>query len=104
MSARTILKHVYENGGMTQYQYERIDRVLKERERPQWIPVTERLPEVVGRYIVTEKRFAVDDRNHKGRYQTIVEEVTFSNNKWSRANFFEIVAWMPLPEPYEGSH
>lgn len=39
MSARTILKHVYENGGMTQYQYERIDRVLKERERPhgEWI-------------------------------------------------------------------
>lgn len=34
MSARTILKHVYENGGMTEYQYERIDRVLKERERP----------------------------------------------------------------------
>ncbi len=39
MSARTILKHVYENGGMTEYQYERIDRVLKERERPhgEWI-------------------------------------------------------------------
>lgn len=39
MSARTILKHVYENGGMTEYQYERIDRMLKERERPhgEWI-------------------------------------------------------------------
>ena len=39
MSARTILKHVYENGGMTEYQSERIDRVLKEKERPQgeWI-------------------------------------------------------------------
>lgn len=34
MSARTILKHVYENGGMTKYQFDRIDRVLKERERP----------------------------------------------------------------------
>lgn len=39
MSARTILKHVYENGGMTEYQYEKIDRVLKERERPhgEWV-------------------------------------------------------------------
>ena len=38
MSARTILKHVYENGGMTQYQYERIDRVLKEqRPHGEWI-------------------------------------------------------------------
>ena len=42
MSARTILKHVYNNGGMTEYQYERIDRVLKERERPhgEWIKFT----------------------------------------------------------------
>jgi hypothetical protein len=39
VSARTILKHVYENGGMTKYQFDRIDRVLKERERPhgEWI-------------------------------------------------------------------
>lgn len=44
MSVRTILKHVYENGGMTEYQYERIDRVLKERERPhgEWIDITGR--------------------------------------------------------------
>lgn len=43
MSARTILKHVYENGGMTEYQFERIDRVLKERERPhgEWKPLGE---------------------------------------------------------------
>ena len=43
MSARTILKHVYENGGMTEYQYERIDRVLKERERPhgEWIDLSD---------------------------------------------------------------
>lgn len=45
MSARTILKHVYENGGMTEYQYERIDRLLKERERPhgEWKKVGDRV-------------------------------------------------------------
>lgn len=71
------------------------------KERSQWIPCSERLPRKNGRYIVTEKRFAIDDRKHIGRYQTVVEEVNFSNNIWNRANFIEVVAWMPLPEPYE---
>jgi len=80
------------------------DRILTER--PQWIPCSERLPEKSGRYIVTEKRFAIDDRKHNGRYQTVVEEVTFSNGIWNRANFIEVLAWMPLPTPYreEESH
>lgn len=75
-----------------------------EEERPhgEWIPCSERLPEVGGRYIVTEKYFSIDDRKHNGRYHTIVEEVNFSNNKWNRANFIEVVAWMPLPTPYKG--
>ena len=69
-------------------------------EIPQWIPCTDRLPDKSGRYLVTEKRFAIDDRKHTGWYQTMVEEIGFSNNKWSRANFFEVIAWMPLPAPY----
>ena len=69
-------------------------------EIPQWIPCSERLPEKSGRYIVTEKRFSIDDRKHNGRYQTVVEEATFSNGIWNRANFIEVVAWMPLATPY----
>ena len=77
--------------------------IYEEPDRPhgEWIPCSERLPDKSGRYIVTEKRFATDDRKHNGRYQTMVEEIDFSNNKWVRANFFEIIAWMPLPEPYK---
>ena len=65
-----------------------------------WIPVSERLPEERGVYIVTEKVFSLDDREHKGRYNTMVEQVEYYNGKWRRANFFEVIAWMPLPEPY----
>ena len=36
MSARTILKHVYNNGGMTYEQYQKIDRNLKERPHGTW--------------------------------------------------------------------
>lgn len=77
------------------------DYYVTDRPHGEWIPCSERLPDKSGRYIVTEKRFATDDRKHNGRYQTMVEEIDFSNNKWVRANFFEIIAWMPLPEPYK---
>ena len=66
-----------------------------------WIPVGERLPEKSGHYIVTEKVFRLDDRAHKGRYNTRVEQVEYSNGKWQMASFFEVTAWMPLPEPYK---
>lgn len=65
MSARTILKHVYENGGMTEYQYERIDRVLKERERPHgnWEYLKEH---------ITEMRDADGELNQKQTCQFIL--------------------------------
>lgn len=66
-----------------------------------WIPVSERLPEESGKYIVTEKVFRLDDREHKGRYNTMVEQAEYYNDKWQRASFFEVIAWMPLPKPYE---
>lgn len=71
------------------------------RKDNEWIPVSERLPEERGRYIVTEKEFRIDDREHKGKYSTKVEQVEYCNGRWQRANFFEVIAWQPLPEPYK---
>ena len=68
----------------------------------QWISCSEKLPQKSGNYIVTERRYSVDDRKHEGKYQTIVEEVRFTGEKWERAKFFDIIAWMPLPEPWKG--
>lgn len=63
-----------------------------------WIPVTERLPEEDGDYLVTK----VDDEN-----VTIIGLAYYSNgfglvfydNGW--ASNKTITAWMPLPEPYK---
>ena len=53
-----------------------------------WIPVTERLPEKEDAYLVTvESMF--------GNYVT---RERFFRNRWS---YSCVVAWMPLPEPYE---
>lgn len=65
MSARTILKHVYENGGMTEYQYEKIDRVLKERERPhgEWV-LDQEFSFVLNMYKCSKCRFNGSKRWH----------------------------------------
>jgi hypothetical protein len=62
----------------------------------QWIPVTERLPEKSGLYLVTtpyDKLMPVHSRyfNKRG-------EQSF----WSGHPMNEVVAWMPLPQPYKG--
>lgn len=53
-----------------------------------WIPVSERLPEEAGVYLVTMK-------DHE------VYELSFSDERWFVQGNDEIVAWMPLPEPYK---
>ena len=52
-----------------------------------WIPVTERLPEKTGKYLVTVSNGNV----YAGTYSAY-------ERKFSCA----ATAWMPLPEPYKG--
>jgi hypothetical protein len=54
--------------------------------QPQWIPVTERLPEQTGKYLVSVKNgnvYAGTYDSYGGQFQCAA------------------VAWMLLPEPYE---
>ena len=69
-----------------------------------WIPVTERLPEEEGRYLVyygngespfvSSIRFAPKDRKHipKGWHRYDHEDGMITQNRY-------ITHWMPLPEP-----
>lgn len=101
------VRHLYKDNGVwaeeiTESFCKDIDEQPTVEAEPRWIPCCERLPSENGKYIVTEKRYAVDDRNHDGKYAVIVEEVDWDDGKWRRAKFFEVTAWMPLPEPYGG--
>ena len=60
-------------------------------QNPKWIPVTERLPEEKGLYLVSVKN------DHNRRY---------SKTCWFHGgdNWFarqDVLAWMPLPQPYK---
>lgn len=63
---------------------------------PQWIPCSERLPEEGGEYLVTAEDYTTE---------VIVLSYDADASDWS--DYFdnmydEVIAWMPLPEPYKG--
>ena len=78
---------------------------LREQEERRWIPVTERLPEESGSYIVT----ACDEHCAAGEgiwYDTVVVVAEYYKGGWSwddggcEYDLSGLVThWMPLPEP-----
>lgn len=68
---------------------------------PHWIPVTERLPEEEGEYLVT----SVYQYYRDGRktYKTTVDR--WSRNgagkEWVATSNDAHIAWMPFPKPYK---
>lgn len=63
---------------------------IKGLESSTWIPVTERLPEKEGLYLVSVKN------EHNRRYS---KTCWYSDKNWFARQ--DVVAWMPLPQPYK---
>lgn len=63
-----------------------------------WIPVTERLPDKKGYYLVTRK----NPKGHVTRVRFNPEQVERGvyNSPWGNGDC-DILAWMPLPDAYE---
>lgn len=65
-----------------------------------WIPCSERLPEMAGRYLISRTDYdGVNDKIVK-----LVDVFDFDTENRYDAGFFatEVDAWQPLPEPWEG--
>lgn len=78
--------------------------ISKQLKVGEWIPCSERLPEKNGMYFITLK-----DLDFNGECHCFTEFRYYSSRKkkWDegieRDNpGMEIIAWMPLPEPYKG--
>lgn len=83
---------------------QRIIRILHEQptididDVPQWIPCSERLPEEKGEYLVTYHPCYWDDVKDEIR----VGIDTFrGRTTWAKKKHQRVIAWMPLPKPYE---
>ena len=79
-----------------------IKALEQEQKTGHWIPVGERLPEMPFGCLVTVEE---DDRNGEPQNVLYSEPVGYDGETWNRADgepiSFEVLAWMPLPEPYK---
>lgn len=64
---------------------------------PQWIPVSERLPEKSANYLVTVRWYREDD------IEISVYEYNAWHKEWNDGESCgqRVIAWMPLPEAYK---
>lgn len=71
---------------------------------PRWIPVTERLPKEPFGCLVTV--WDTDLRTYEDFENLLPYFVGWDGEQWNDADGdqcpFEVIAWMPLPEPYKG--
>lgn len=69
-----------------------IDAAPTIKPEPQWIPCSERLPEKEGNYLTTVQ----PTYNHAKDIR-----IAHWSSRWVGYVKSEIIAWMPLPEPYK---
>lgn len=90
---------------------ETISECEEPHSQPQWIPCSERLPEVNGRYLVTRGLTACGalwNRVYIINYSDLMglksERIWWDGNvgKSDFERIDDVIAWQPLPEPWKG--
>lgn len=87
--------------------------IIALQNQPVWIPVSERLPEKYGSYLVAWKPCNMSEeyvvkRSGAPHFYEILEYDPDDESGWIESieqatGEYEILAWMPLPEPYRES-
>ena len=96
--------------------YDRQEEIIESLDQePKWIPVSERLPEHDGKYLVTMKgimsnffyigttSYAKDlHRVDKYDFRSGIGDGWYNyDEEYGHYKIDNVVAWMPLPEPYK---
>ena len=77
---------------------ERLPSAQPERKTGRWIPVTEQLPGSSGNYLVSVKSIGWNCKEY------VVNDIAYWDSSEGFHKADEVIAWMPLPEPYKGGN
>lgn len=72
--------------------------------QPGWIPVTEKCPEIGQIVLCSLKARHYYGRIHVCKYRSADKYYDHPYFDWSHNGFPDVVAWMPLPTPWEGEN
>jgi hypothetical protein len=85
-------------------------KVLSVQPEQRWIPCSERLPEEYGEFLVTMTEKAKAKDLGFDIDETYIRKMRYNSNGWQLPRHIpswineavkdEVLAWMPLPEPY----
>ena len=113
VSAYLASRASLENEMLAGHTFTDICNAIKALEQPRWISVSERLPEVNGQYLTT-----IEGIGYYNRIRSFtnslhkIDKYKFSSKEagWyfydSECGYIEeadVIAWMPLPQPYTES-
>ena len=89
------------------------DEASKEQQEPRWIPISEKLPETDGNYLLFGKVVGDEDAEYVfiGTYDACAEKFGYWEDYYDRntlgfldselIEYNKVIAWMPLPKPYK---
>lgn len=70
--------------------------------KPQWIPVTDRLPEIHNTVLVFARYNGQSANSMRIKHDAITRNFRDSRGEWIyMGQGYHVEAWMPLPEPYK---
>lgn len=90
----------YDGNGVGRITLECMDMLMDMVASSMWIPCIERLPNERGEYLVTY---------HPCYWDRVEDDIkvgidTFrGKTAWAKKKYQKVIAWQPLPEPWEGA-
>ena len=90
-----IIGCIQHDGFINTHRFDKANQIILEALHG-WIPVSERLPSESGNYLITVADLRL---GHIGEHTVTMADFYVKAKKWN--SIVDVLAWMPLPEPYK---
>lgn len=79
------------------------EKIINTLQDSRWIPCSERLPDVAGYEVLATLENNYGQRRCAIAFMGYGDFKWYCNNKEIDLDFWKVIAWRPLPEPYKES-